>query len=150
MQQGIWAPGTTQLTFSRLHISGAAIAGARLFYCFAVRFHDCDIDLNDIGIHSACTDLRVTGSNLYSQNVAGVLIDGGESQVIDNNVIEGTNGPAVIVSGGIWGAPFGTAVTSNIFLDNSLRPGWWLAGGGWLAPGSPLLMCTELLLTGGP
>jgi hypothetical protein len=35
-------------------------------------------------------------------------------------------------------------VESNIFLSNNLRPGWWLAAA------SPLLICTELLLTGGP
>ena len=61
---GIWAPGTTELTFLRLHISGAVVAGAKLFYCFAIRFEDVDLDVNAIGIHSACTDLRVTGSNV--------------------------------------------------------------------------------------
>jgi hypothetical protein len=93
--------------------------------------------------HIATVLLSVPFVQVYSQDIAGLVIDGGEATEIDNNVIEGTNGPAVIVSGGIWGAPFGVAVTNNIFLENNLRPGWWLAAG------EPVLICTELLLNGG-
>ena len=53
--------------------------------------------------HIATVLLSVPFVQVYSQDIAGLVIDGGEATEIDNNVIEGTNGPAVIVSGGIWG-----------------------------------------------
>ena len=86
-----------------LHINGAAIAGFKAYYGFAIRFIDCNFDSNTIAIHSACTDVRIAGGNFYSNGNTAVLIDGGETIVVDNNVIEGTNGPAIIVSGGVWG-----------------------------------------------
>lgn len=80
---GIWAPGALETVYTRLHINGAAIAGFRAFYGFAIRFIDCNFDTSAIAIHSACTDLRITGGNLYSNGNAAVLIDGGEAIVVE-------------------------------------------------------------------
>ena len=120
---GIWAPGALETIYTRLHVTGAAIAGFEAFYGFAIRFIDCNFDCCTIAIHAAITELRITGGNFYSNGNTAILIDGGDNQVVDNNVIEGTNGPAIIVSGGIWGAPFGISFTNNSFVANNLvRP----------------------------
>ena len=78
-----------------------------------------------------------------------------------NCVIEGTGGPAIIVSGGVWGAPFGVSFTNNVFVSNNLRPGWWISDDDYQRSwrhdgvrgnynGSRTLICTEMLLTGYP
>ena len=95
-----------------------------------------------IGIHSACNNLRVTGGNFDGHDIAGIVVDGGNAIEIDSNCIEGNSGPAVIVSGGIWGAPMAVSVTNNYYESNNQRPGWWLAAG------KPVEICTDLLING--
>ena len=69
-------------------------AGFFASYCFYNRFEDCDFADMAIGIHSACNNLRVSGTDIHSTNIAGILIDGGASIEIEGNLIEGNGGPS--------------------------------------------------------
>ena len=140
---GIYAPGITNSLFSRIRVNYARVSGARLFYCWINRFDNVNFNYNTIGIHSACNNLRVTGGNFDGHDIAGIVVDGGNAIEIDSNCIEGNSGPAVIVSGGIWGGPMGVSYSNNYHESNNQRPGWWLARG------KPVEICTDMLINGG-
>jgi len=110
---GIWGPGLTRSLFARLQISRMGIASARLFYCWYNRFEDSDLHDAPIGINSACNNMRISGTNIDSMDITGVLIDGGAAIDIVGNLIEGNAGPAIIASAGWWGAPMGITIESN-------------------------------------
>jgi hypothetical protein len=52
-------------------------AGVRANYCWYNGFEDCSFTYVAIGIHSACNNLRVTGTNIDGSNIAGIVLDGG-------------------------------------------------------------------------
>jgi hypothetical protein len=56
------------------------------------RIEDSTIWGNGIGIHSACNNMRVTGSDLHANTITGILIDGGAAIDIVGNLIEGNAG----------------------------------------------------------
>jgi hypothetical protein len=141
---GVYGPGLTWSLFQRLQISFVRVAAVRLFYCWYNRVEDCDFNQAQVGLHSACNNMRITGSNINSMQLAAVLIDGGAAIDIDGNLLEGNGGPAIILSGGIWGAPQGVTITSNYYEANNLEPGHWRGSDG------NVTLCTDLLLTGHP
>ena len=67
--------------------------------------------------------MRITGTNIDSMDLTGVLIDGGAAIDIVGNLIEGNAGPAIIVSAGMWGAPMGVTIESNYCTSSDLQSG---------------------------
>ena len=54
---------------------------------------DCNLRQSQIGLHSACNNMRITGSNIDMMDLAGIVIDGGAATDIVGNLIEGNSGP---------------------------------------------------------
>ena len=99
----------------------------------------------NIGIHSACNNLRVVGSSIHSSDITGILVDGGAAIDILGNLIEGNAGPAIILSAGDFGAPMGVTITSNYYEANNLDAIHMTD-----ADGNAVRLCTDLLLNGKP
>eukprot|EP01052_Picozoa_sp_SAG31_P001623 SAG31_NODE_55_length_29938_cov_9.154027_13_plen_755_part_00 len=110
---GIYGPGLTWSLFQRVSVYFVRLAAMRMYYCWYNRVEDCNFRQSQIGLHSACNNMRISGTNIDMQDIAGVMIDGGASIDIVGNLIEGNGGPGIILSAGIWGAPNGITIQSN-------------------------------------
>lgn len=89
---GIYGAGLTRSLFRRLQVNNMARDGAIFWYCWYNRIEDSTIWGNGIGLHSACNNMRVTGSDFHGNTVTGILIDGGAAVDIVGNLIEGNGG----------------------------------------------------------
>eukprot|EP01045_Picozoa_sp_COSAG04_P011548 COSAG04_NODE_745_length_10645_cov_3.473639_7_plen_740_part_00 len=141
---GVLGPGLTWTLLQRISISFVRLAAIRLYYCWYNRIEDCNLRQSQIGLHSACNNMRITGTNIDMMDLTGIMIDGGAATDIVGNLIEGNSGPAITLSAGIWGAPEGIVISSNYYEANNLYPVTVESYDG------PLLLCTDLLLLGEP
>ena len=89
---GIYGAGLVRSLFRRLQINSMARDGAIFWQCWYNRIEDSTIWGNGIGLHSACNNMRVTGSDLHANTITGILIDGGAAVDIVGNLIEGNAG----------------------------------------------------------
>jgi hypothetical protein len=89
---GIYGAGLTRSLFRRLQINNMDRDGAIFWYCWYNRIEDSAIWGNGIGLHSACNNMRITGSDLHANTITGILIDGGAAIDIVGNLIEGNAG----------------------------------------------------------
>ena len=89
---GIYGAGLTRSLFRRLQINDMSRDGAIFWYCWYNRIEDSAIWGCGIGVHSACNNMRITGSDLHSHTVTAILLDGGSAIDIVGNLIEGNQG----------------------------------------------------------
>ena len=88
---------------ARIRVDNARMAGMFTYYAFLTHVETCEFYGCRIGIHSGSTNLRVTGSDFASNDIAAIMIDAGNAIEIDNCCIEGNSGIPIIVSGGPQG-----------------------------------------------
>jgi hypothetical protein len=80
------------------------------------RVRDSLFSDNHIGLHiwDQCNNVDLTGSNFYG-NTLPVIVEDGAQILISGNVIEGSQGPAIIAS-----SIYGLTISSNYFESNNM------------------------------